>query len=576
MKLSQSTPTYVFALALTFILSNSLYAQTTQWIDHRDGFWGDSSNWSNGAPGATSEARIRVGKVTQNNIGGATVKSLTFDFSTSDLILETDLTITDHFFWDSGEVIGPAKLILTGTALVEDGRLTGTVDSTADVTVTPFVFFNGAGGDGVWNNLSGAKFNLGEDADLAFDSQFNNNTGAVIRKLDGSTESRFNWNLNSTGLIAVDGGRLSLLGNSIIDGEINIATGGTLDLGTIKDFTFGANAVINGGGVFEVSAGDMFVDHTLNVNSNMRLDGTSEIYGSGTINVNGFLDWDSSNKMKGTGVTNVYGDSLITGGGLERTLNNHGYVDFQPFTFLAGTKSTSVWNNKSGAVLDITNDQGFAFTGRFNNEAGAIFRKSAGTGTSSISWDFYNYGVIDAGSGTMRFTGDFFQGASGEIRLNGGTVDITDSNGTFDGSFSGAGIVDMASARVTGHLTPGNSPGTLEFTGDLELTGSAEINFELGSVSDLVIVGGDLTLDGTLNIFGTSGFGVGEYLLFDYEGTLVDNGLEIGTAPSGFYYEIITDTANSQIRFGVSVPEPSTVALCGLVAVGLFTRRRRI
>ncbi len=564
----------LFLLSLFLFIPTTSFAQTTEWIDFNDGFWGDSSNWTNGAPGPNSTARIRIGDVTQNNVGGATVRSLTFDFGTSDLTLETDLTITDHFFWDSGDVIGPAKLNLTGTSEIKDGRLIGTVDSTADVTVNPDVFFNGAGGDGVWNNLSGAKFNLGADADLAFDSTFNNESGAVIRKLAGSTESRFNWNLNSTGLIDVDGGRLSLLGDSVINGEVDIASGATLDLGTIRDYTFGANAVINGDGVFEVSAGDVFVDNTLNVNSNMRLDGTSEILGSGTINVNGFLDWNFGGRMRGTGVTNLFGDTLQRGGGLERTLNNYGSVDFQPSTFLSGTSPNSIWNNKSGAVLDITNDNGFAFTGRFNNEAGAVFRKT-GSGRSQIAWDFFNDGVIDAANGTLWFTGDFFQGAGGEIRLNGGSVEIDDDNGAFDGSFSGAGIVDIARARVSGHLTPGNSPGTLEFTGDLSILSEADINFELGATSDLILVGGDLTLDGTLNIFDLDGFAIGEYVLFDYSGTLIDNGLEIGSRPSGFNFEIITDTANSEVRLGVSVPEPGTVGVCGLMLLGLVARRRR-
>ncbi len=48
------------------------------------------------------------------------------------------------------------------------------------------------------------------------------------------------------------------------------------------------------------------------------------------------------------------------------------------------------------------------------------------------------------------------------------------------------------------------------------------------------MVGGDLTLDGTLNVTDAGGFGAGLYRLIDYGGTLTDNGLDIGTAPTGY------------------------------------------
>jgi len=325
-----------FCVSFLLLFPCSLSAQSTTWIDFNNGLWSDSSNWTGGVPTTSSTATIGIGDVTQNTSGGATVANLNYGFGTSDLNLQTDLTVTGHLNWTDGTIAGPASLNISGTALIEDGDLEGTVNSTANVNLDSFVFFNGASGTGVWNNLSGSQFNLVDNANLAFSNTFNNQSGAVLRKLNSSDEAQFSWNLNSSGLIQVNGGTLSLLGDSNIDGEVRLSAGATLDFKTIKDYSFGANAVVNGDGVLEWSAGDTTVDHTLNVNSGLRLDGTGDLIGSGVLNINGFLDWDSSFQMKGTGVTNLHGDARIEGGGLERTLNNYGYVDFQPFTFLAG------------------------------------------------------------------------------------------------------------------------------------------------------------------------------------------------------------------------------------------------
>jgi len=56
-----------------------------------------------------------------------------------------------------------------------------------------------------------------------------------------------------------------------------------------------------------------------------------------------------------------------------------------------------------------------------------------------------------------------------------------------------------------GILAPGNSLGTLR-TGSLTLSPNSVLNMEFGVVSDLLIVNGNLTLDGVLNISPGVGF----------------------------------------------------------------------
>src|SRR3546814_851578 len=80
-----------------------------------------------------------------------------------------------------------------------------------------------------------------------------------------------------------------------------------------------------------------------------------------------------------------------------------------------------------------------------------------------------------------------------------------------------------------------------------------------GSLNDLIEVGGDLTLGGTLNVETAVGgsFDPGIYRVINYGGTLTDNGLAIGTLPSpDFYVQTSVDkqvnlvnTAGLQFRY---------------------------
>lgn len=86
-----------------------------------------------------------------------------------------------------------------------------------------------------------------------------------------------------------------------------------------------------------------------------------------------------------------------------------------------------------------------------------------------------------------------------------------------------------------GTLAPGNSPGTLTINGNLSLAAASFLDFEFGqanvaggALNDLVDVGGNLVLDGTLNVSVPSGgsFGAGIYRVFNCGGTLTNIGLQ--------------------------------------------------
>ena len=151
--------------------------------------------------------------------------------------------------------------------------------------------------------------------------------------------------------------------------------------------------------------------------------------------------------------------------------------------------------------------------------------------------------VTKSGAGTWILSGDnTYTGtttvSSGTFIVNGSTAAgsaVNVNSGTFAGSGNTAGTVSVA-AGVT--VCPGDrSAGTLS-TGRLILNNTSILDFELGTQRDSINVTGNLTLDGILNVTGLSGFSAGVYCIVTYTGTLTNNGLSLGSMPSGYDYII--------------------------------------
>ena len=202
-------------------------------------------------------------------------------------------------------------------------------------------------------------------------------------------------------------------------------------------------------------------------------------------------------------------------------------------------------------------------------------------------------GLVKDGFGVLVLAqGNTYEG---NTSVNNGALLVTNSTGSATGAGSvtvgatgalgGSGFISGPVTFVGGgFLVPGTSPETLH-TGSLALDALTNLNYELDTagvvgsgVNDLTDVTGDLTLDGSLNVTGLAGFGLGVYRLFNYTGQLIDNGLSIGTAPTGFGYAIDTSIANQVNLTVTAVPEPSTLAMAGmgLGILGLVWRRNKL
>ncbi|WP_234190310.1 autotransporter domain-containing protein [Shinella sp. NM-101] len=169
------------------------------------------------------------------------------------------------------------------------------------------------------------------------------------------------------------------------------------------------------------------------------------------------------------------------------------------------------------------------------------------------------YGSINQNNGTTILTGDSgnFSGPTavenGTLRVNGTLGNSASSVNVQGGVLGGSGTIG-GSVLVGdgGTLAPGNSPGTLTINGNLVLSSLSILDYELGEAgtvggayNDLINVNGNLTLDGTLNVSQSLGgtYGAGIYRLFNYGGTLTDNGIVLGSMPGGSANYIQTSVA---------------------------------
>ncbi|GAU85522.1 chaperone protein DnaJ [Bosea sp. BIWAKO-01] len=228
--------------------------------------------------------------------------------------------------------------------------------------------------------------------------------------------------------------------------------------------------------------------------------------------------------QRGTGTT-VLGDGMTYSGGtvIEAGTLKVGSGGAQ------GSLGSGAIANAGALVIDKNNAVMIAGaisgTGSFETTGG-----TGGSGVTKLSGASTYTGATTVSGGTLEVSGSL-----------GNTAVTVQSGATLAGAGSITGAVTVASGA---RLAPGANPGTLATgtltVGALVLSSGSQLDFDLGlpnlpagSGSDRVDVTGNLTLAGTLNVANAGGFGGGIYRLFNYGGTLTNNGVVLGTLPGG-------------------------------------------
>jgi fibronectin-binding autotransporter adhesin len=273
-------------------------------------------------------------------------------------------------------------------------------------------------------------------------------------------------------------------------------------------------------------------DNTISGATKATVNMTGGVTGTGNLLLNN-LGLAANTITFSTGAINHVGSITVTGSATGDTTINS----------VIGSNVTSITQNSATSRLVITNNSN-AYTGATNVNAGTL--------------------VVNGNISTSSLT----------TVASGATI-------------GGSGTVGALTVADGGTLAPGNSPGTLN-TGTLTLSDASNLNFELNptdttagsNINDMIQVTGDLTLDGLLTVVATSGDFLSATIgttwrLFQYTGTLIDNGVTLSSMPTlaeGLGWEIDTATAG-QVNLTV-IPEPGAALLGGLGLLALLRRRR--
>jgi len=216
-------------------------------------------------------------------------------------------------------------------------------------------------------------------------------------------------------------------------------------------------------------------------------------------------------------------------------------------TFTQGSASV-------GASFGIVNPSTVVVTSGTNSFSGAL----GGTGPLTLNL---------IGGSLLSVLGDS-TGFGGALTVSNGTLLVDNTTGTGTGtgpvtvattaSVGGNGVIG-GPLTVNGAFVPGNNgAGTLTMSSDLTTASGATLSYALGAGSSLAVVGGNLALDGTLNITDAGGFTTGAYTLFNYGGTLTTNGspsiLAIGSVPNTNFSYVVDISSNGYVMLFVFTP----------------------
>jgi uncharacterized repeat protein (TIGR01451 family) len=276
--------------------------------------------------------------------------------------------------------------------------------------------------------------------------------------------------------------------------------------GTGKFRFSGAAATVNGawsGRAIDVAGGSVALNTSGTLPALTLSGGT--LAGNGNLTVTGSSTW-SGGTIGGSGALTFDAGAIVTMPGtsaatLTRPLLNQGTINFTAASSAMLIDGVTLTNS---GTFDIQSSQGIlvtAGTPPFVNNG--TLKKSAGAGVMQFAAPVMNSGLVQASAGTLNFTGTYAQSTGTTDVQTGATLQtatLSLNGGSLIGNGTIAGTVDNHAV-----VAPGASPGTLTINGDYVQASNGVLNIQIGGTApgtqyDQLLVSGNVTLGGTLNV----------------------------------------------------------------------------
>ncbi|THF62373.1 hypothetical protein E6C76_18825 [Pseudothauera nasutitermitis] len=410
------------------------------------------------------------------------------------------------------------------------------------------------GGDGTWNAASTQWLNAGGTTPAAWAGNH-----AVFKSAPGGFDG---------GVIDVEGAQ-GFKGLQFVDDGYSLQGSGQLvtdaagsEIRVLAGSATIATAITGTGGLTKTEAGTLVLTGSNTYSGGTAIHaGTLQVGDGGTsgsivgdVVNDGTLAFNRSDALTFGGAISGAGRLVQEGNGALTVTGNNSYTGQTRFhsggTLQVGNGGTT--GSLGGGTIFFADGMG---TLAFNRSDDVVFSQDITEDTATAMGS-----LIQRGTGTLTLTGNSNISGSttveaGKLVVNGSIADsaVTVQSGA---TLGGSGTVGGTTVESGGTLAAGNSIGTLNVAGDLILSSGSFLDFELGSPgmaadpasgkSDRIVVAGDLSFDGTVNLAQSSDAadgtaGIGYYRLISYGGVLTSSTATLGTtpaAPTGVEYEL--------------------------------------